>query len=37
MYVAAAETLEKKERQDETHSTTKICRKTSLDPSFSAL
>jgi hypothetical protein len=32
IYVAAVETLEKNERQDETHSTTKICGKTSLDP-----
>jgi hypothetical protein len=36
IYVAAAERLEKKERQDETHSTTKIRGKTSLYPSYFA-
>jgi hypothetical protein len=34
IYVAAVEELRKNERQDETQFTTKICRKTSLGPSY---
>jgi hypothetical protein len=34
IYVAAVETLRKKERQDETQFTTKIGGKTSLGPSY---
>jgi hypothetical protein len=34
IYVAAAEALKKKERQDETHPTTQIGGKTSLGPGY---
>ncbi len=37
IFVAAVETLKKKERQDETQFTTKIGGKTSLGPSYFAL